>query len=430
MLKTSVMAGSLGLTLPDILRLRAKAADNGAERKDTAVIQIWLGGGISQFESWDPKPEAPREIRGPWKSIPTALAGVHFCELLPRQARVLNKMAIIRSVWHKSSGHDGGTTICATGRSAKGHPSMGSVAAMFRRTSGFGVPSYVQMKAPTTANPTFLFNFNAHFLGNSFDPFNIGANPVTSSFEVPNLKLQEGLSLARLEERKGLLAKFDRLKRAGDEGGAVASMDHFQQAAFEMLTAEGTRQAFDLSREDPKLRERYGNHWWGQSALLARRLVEAGVTFVNINTGPDGIFWDIHGGSAGTVKDTMQMGCRDLDAMVSTLVEDIYERGLDKKVLVLVWGEFGRTPTINERAGRDHWPSVGSLALSGGGLRMGQVIGASDKIGGEPVERPIRPQDVLATVYNHLGIDPKGHLVNLSGQPIPILNDGKRIAEL
>ena len=429
-LKASVMAGTFGLTLPDILRLRAEAVAAGAERNDTAVIQIWLGGGISQFESWDPKPQAPREIRGPWKPIDTKLPGVRICELLPRQAQVLDKMAILRSVWHKDSGHAGGTTICATGKPRAGDPSTGSVTAKLRGPNGFGVPAYVQVKPPTTKNPSFLLNFNAQYLGNSYDPFNIEADAESESFKVPNLELVQGLSLERLADRRSLLAQFDRLNRYADASGGIAAMDHFQRAAFEMITGPRTREAFDLSREDPKLRERYGWHRWGQSALLARRLVEAGVTFVSINTGPDSIFWDIHGGSAGTVTDTMQMGCWHLDAMVATLVEDIYQRGLDKKVLLIVWGEFGRTPTINKRVGRDHWPQVASLVMAGGGFRMGQVIGESNEIGGEPRERAIRPQDVLATAYRHLGIDPRTHLYNLDGQPIPILHDGEVISEL
>ncbi len=427
-LKASVLAGGLGLTLPDILRLRAAAS--AGERKDTAVIQIWLGGGISQFESWDPKPDAPKEIRGPWKPIPTKLPGVQFCELLPRHAQVADKMAILRSVWHKDSGHAGGTTICATGKPQAGHPSTGSVTARLRGANGFGVPAYVQLKPPTTKNPTFLLNFNAQYIGSRYDPFNIETDPSSASFDVPNLQPARGISLDRLEDRKSLFSRLDRLRRHADANDGVASMDHFQRAAFELVTGTRTREAFDLSREDPKLRERYGLHRWGQSALLARRLVEAGVTFVSVNTGPDSIFWDIHGAEAGIVTDTMEWGCRRLDSMVSTLIEDIYDRGLDRDVLLVVWGEFGRTPIINKRAGRDHWPQVGSLILAGGGIRVGQVIGASDKIGGEPADRPLRPQDVLATIYHHLGIDPASHLHTFDGRPIPILSDGQVISEL
>ncbi len=431
-LQASVLAGGgIGLSLADILRLRA-AASSGKRRAadDTAIIQIWLGGGISQFESWDPKPEAPREIRGPWRAIDTRLTGVRFCELLPRQAKLADRMAIVRSFWHTDGSHAGGTTICATGKPQPGDPSAGSTVAKLRGSNGFGMPAYVQLKTPTTKNPTFVLNFDAQYLGSSFNPLDIEADPSSESFQVPNLEFAAGLSLDRLDDRRRLLTELDRYRRAADSSDGVASMDHFQQAAFEMLTAPRTRAAFDLGEEDPKLRDRYGRHRWGQSALLARRLVEAGVTFVSINTAPDSILWDIHGAEAGTVTDTMEMACLHLDAMVSTLTEDLYDRGLDRKVLLVVWGEFGRTPTINKRAGRDHWPKVGSLAFVGGGLRMGQVIGESDAKGAVPRERPVRPEDVLATMYHHLGIDPSIHFETFDGRPIPILSAGEAISEL
>ncbi len=431
-LGVSLVSGGLGLSLADVFRLRAAAEESrGASApQDTAVIQIWLGGGISQFESWDPKPDAPRGIRGPWKPLATNLPGVRFCELLPQQARIADKLAIIRSCYHTDSGHGQATTLCVTGKRPAGHPSNGSITTKLKGSNGFGVPAYVQLKEPTTANPTFLLNFNAHYLGGGCDPFNIEADPAAPKFQVPNLKLTSGLTLDRLDARHGLLAAFDRFSRLTESSTALESMDHFQQSAFELLTAPRTRDAFDLTREDPKLRERYGLHRWGQSALLARRLVEAGVTFVTINTGPDSIYWDIHGGGAGTVTDTMQDGCGRLDSMVSTLVEDIHQRGLDRKVLLLVWGEFGRTPKINDRVGRDHWPQVASLLLAGGGLRVGQVIGSSDAIGGVPASRPVMPEDVLATVYRHLGIDPRTHLHDLDGRPFPILDRGEVIQEL
>jgi hypothetical protein len=425
-----VTAGSVGLGLPEILRQRAHAASTGAPIKNTAVIQIWLGGGISQFESWDPKPDAPKEIRGPWKPIKTALPGVQFCELLPKHAKMADRMSFIRSVWHRDSGHPGGTTLCSTGKPQPGDPATGSIVAKMRGPNGFGVPAYVQMKPPTTSNPTFNEVFYASYLGAQYDPFDIVPDPSSDTFSVPNLALARGLSLDRLEDRKGLLQHFDRMARVADTSGAMSSMDHFQRSAFEMLTGPRTRKAFDLSQEDPRLRERYGRHRWGQSALLARRLVEAGVTFMTINTAPDCILWDIHGAEAGTVTDTMAWACWHLDGMVTTLIDDLTDRGLDKNVLVLIWGEFGRTPVINDRVGRDHWPNVGSLALFGGGLRMGRVIGASDKHGAEPADRPVTPQDVLATMYHHLGIDPSTHLYTQDDRPIPILHEGEAISEL
>ena len=428
-IKALVSAGTLGLTLPEILHLRA-AQPPQAERQDTAVIQFWLGGGISQFESWDPKPDAPKEIRGPWNPIPTSVPGVRFCELLPKQAKLAHKIAILRSVWHKDNGHGGGTTMGATGKRSAGDPSVGAVAAKIRGSNGLGLPAYVQMLPRTTLNPTFVLNFNAQYLGASYEPFNIYSDPGVETFTVPNLSLARGMSLDRMENRKSLLAHFDRMKRDADVGGKMESLDYFQRSAFEIMTGDRTREAFDLTQEDPQLRERYGRHRWGQSALLARRLVEAGVTFVNINTGPDCILWDVHGAEAGTITKTQQWASFHMDAAVTTLIEDLYERGLNKKVLLVVWGEFGRTPIINKRVGRDHWAAVASLMMAGGGMRMGQVIGESDARGAVPAERPIMAQDVVATIYRHLGIPLGTHFNTLDGRPIPILYDGQPIKEL
>ena len=429
-LKTSLMFGTAGLSLPQLLRAQEESTTVGSVAKDTAVIQIWLGGGISQFESWDPKPNAPEEIRGPWKPIATKLPGVQFCELLPRQAQLSDRMAIIRNVRHRNSGHAGATTICATGKPLSTEPSTGSIAAKMCGPVGFGVPAYVQMKPHTTYNPTFGENFYARYLGARYDPFDILADPSSESFTVPNVTLTRELSLERLDDRQRLCARLDRLAHMADFSSKMSSLDHFNQSAFEMIGGPRTSRAFDLKQENPRLRERYGLHRWGQSALLARRLVEAGVRFVTINTGPAGVLWDIHGGTAGTVGPTMQWANWHMDQMVSTLIEDLYARGLDQKVLLLIWGEFGRTPIINKRAGRDHWPNVGSLALVGGGFRMGQVIGASDEKGAQPGESPIRPQDVLATMYHHLGINPKTLLYTQDGRPTPILSEGKIISQL
>jgi len=438
-----------GLSLPDLLRARARASSAGQTAKDTAVIQLWLGGGPSQFETYDPKPHSPKEIRGPWKAIDTNLPGVQFCELMPRQAQMADKLAIVRSVHHERSDHGGGIVVCSTGKRMGVEPSTGSIVAKMRGPNALGMPAYAHVGFRPTANLTFGASFKANYLGASYDPFYIEGDPTSDDFEVPNLELAGGVSLDRLGDRKSLLAQFDRLRRVADRSGMFDSMDHFQQAAFEMVTGPRAREAFDLSREDPRLRDRYGvtrtdfvpaaapkvrvaegRHRWGQSLLLARRLVEAGVTFVTVNTDPQSFTWDIHGAGAGTVTDTMQLAGEQLDMMLAALVEDLYQRGLEKKVLVLVWGEFGRTPQVNERVGRDHWPAVFSVLLAGGGLKVGQVIGASDSKGALPKDRPLQPEDVLATMYRHLGIDPQSTFVNHAGRPVPILPFGEVIREL
>lgn len=427
-IQASVSAGTLGLTLPEINALRA--AQPLESRKDTAIIQFWLGGGISQFESWDPKPDAPQGIRGPWKPISTNVPGTRVCELLPKQAKMADKYTILRSVWHTDNGHGGGTTMGATGKRRAGDPSVGSVTAKLRGANGLGMPGYVQLLPRTTLNPTFLLNFNAQYLGATYEPFNIFDNPAADTFTVPNLRIPSGVTLDRLEDRRGLLAQFDQIQKQADSGAVLDAMDHYQKAAFEIMMGPRTREAFDLKQEDPRLRERYGRHRWGQSALLARRLVEAGVTFVNINTAPDCILWDVHGAEAGNITKTQHWASLHMDAAVTTLMEDLYARGLDKKVLLIVWGEFGRTPIINPRVGRDHWAPVASLILAGGGMRMGQVIGASDDKGAVPAERPIMAQDVVATLYHHLGIPLNTHFNTLDGRPMPILYDGEPIKEL
>lgn len=428
LIQASVTAGTLGLTLPEILHLRA--AQDVARRKDTAVIQFWLGGGISQFESWDPKPEAPKEIRGPWSSIATNLPGVRICELLPKQARLADKYAVIRTVWHTDNKHGGGTTICSTGKKKAGDPSVGSIAARVRGPNRFGLPPYVQLKPVSTLNPAFILNFNAQYLGAAYDPFDIEDSPAADTFSVPNLRMLKGISLDRLESRRELLQQLDGAQRGAEHSARAESLDQFQRAAFEMMTAPRTREAFDISEEDPQLRERYGRHRWGQSALLARRLVEAGVTFVNINTGPSSIIWDTHGGGSGTIGKTQQFNSLHMDGAVSTLIEDLYQRGLNKKVLLVVWGEFGRTPIINDEFGRDHWSTVGSLIVAGGGMRMGQVIGATDAKGAAAIERPVKAQDVIATIYHHLGIPLNTHFETHDGRPVPILDEGELIREL
>ena len=425
--KSTVALGGLGLPMSQLMALQSGSA---SPPKDTAIIQIWLGGGISQHESWDPKPEASSAVRGPWGTIPTGHPGVRFCELLPLQAKMTDKFVVVRSFRHAVGDHGGGTTICATGRRAAGNPSFGSVAAKLHGANGFGVPSYVQFKPITNRNPAFQLSFNAQFLGGSYNPFEILGDPNSESFNIPDLELAQGVTTSRMAERQSLVSGLDRLARFADTSSEVASLDFFQRSALELLTSQRTREAFDLSLEDPKVRDRYGRHRWGQSALMARRLVEAGVTFVTINTAPDSILWDIHGGEAGVVGDTMQQLNGRMDQLVTALITDLYERGLDKRVLLVVWGEFGRTPIINPRAGRDHWPNVGSLLLSGGGFRMGQVLGASDDVGGEPTERPISPQDVLATMYRHLGIDPREYVYTLDDRPVPILEEGELIHEL
>jgi uncharacterized protein (DUF1501 family) len=415
-----------GLALPDLLRLRAAETAAGRSAADTAVILIWCDGGPSQFETYDPKPEAPAEYRGQWKPIQTRLPGVQFCELLPKQAQLADKLTIIRSCAHKESGHGSAVKNLNTGYlhppgTNEGiflYPSVGSVVARVREGQPGNLPHNVNIPVAGVFKGDIG---GGAYLGTAYDPF--AANPVDGpkAVQVPG-----ELTAERLQHRKALLTSLDRLRRDADASGMMEGMDSFTRQAFEMVTGKAAREALDLSRESAATRENYGSavergHSWGQSLLLARRLVEAGVSFVTVGCGG----WDDHG--QDLVKD-MPRRAPIYDAAVSALVEDLYERGLAKKVAVLIWGEFGRTPRIN-KGGRDHWPSSMSVLLAGG-LKMGQVIGSTNDKGERPKDRPLHPNDVLATLYRYLGIDPTQAFVNPQGRPIPILPHGEPITEL
>jgi uncharacterized protein (DUF1501 family) len=417
-----------GLCLPNLLRLRAAEQSSGRQTADTAVILLWMDGGPSQFETYDPKPDAPAEYRGPFGTIRTNVTGIHIGEMLPRHARIADKFAIIRSVAHRESGHGSAVKNLNTGYlhppgTNEGtflYPGVGAIVAKAREQERRGLPHYVCV--PTAG----IFKGDVGggaYLGSAYDPFAANPNDGAAALIPP-----ADLSPARLQNRRTLLNDLDRLRRDVDASGMMEGMDAFTRQAFEMVTGPAARQALDLGRESASVRNRYGTAVeqrgvsWGQSCLLARRLVEAGVSFVGIGMGG----WDDHGEG---ITQKLPQRARIYDAAVTALIEDLYARGLDKKVLVLAWGEFGRTPRIN-RGGRDHWPSSMSVMLAGGGLRMGQAIGSTNARGERPLDRPLHPNDVLATVYRHLGIDHRRAFVNPQGRPIPLLPHGDPIAEL
>jgi hypothetical protein len=279
-----------------------------------------------------------------------------------------------------------------------------------------GLPAYVTVPS----NPPVA---NAAYLGAAYNPFTAGGDPNDPNFSVRDLQGPKRIDMARVQKRKDLLATFDRMRRDVDAGGTAQGMDRFYSEAFEIVTGPAAREAFDINKEDPKLRDRYGRHTWGQSCLLARRLVEAGVTFVTVNMGG----WDTHGNNFNSLKTN---NLPKFDQAFAGLVEDLAQRGLDKKVLVFVMGEFGRTPRINSQAGRDHWPGASSIVYAGGGLKMGQAVGATDRRAEYPADRPYGPQDVLATVYHVLGIDQHAVFIDDGNRPVPIAPYGNPIPEL
>jgi hypothetical protein len=448
-LSASLLAGGAGLAVSDILRLRSLAAERGAVAPDTSVIQIWLGGGPSQFETFDPKPLAPAEVRGPYKAIPSELPGVAVCEMLPLTASVLHKTTLIRSFSHPYDDHFGVTRWCLAGRreadNSNAYPSLGSIASRFRGARQPGMPAYVMLSEEPVMHHHLFDAMGPGYLGVAHSPFAVLQDPYQPEFQHDRLRSATGsfelandVTLDRINDRGALLASLDRLPRQLDSK-QKDGLDPFVRLALELVTSAKARRAFDLNEEPTATRERYGSHRWGQMALLARRLVEAGVTFVTLNTAPDCLRWDWH---VSVVRENrpqpgpggpnvgMELSGPPLDRALAALIADLGERELCRNVMLVVWGEFGRSPRINVSGGRDHWPRLGNVLLAGRGLKTGQVIGGSSPDGGLPAERPISPGDVLATLYKHLGIDPNQNAVNRLGRPIPLLPEGRAIDEL
>jgi hypothetical protein len=414
--------GLAGLTLSDHLRLKAAQAEKGKTTKDTSVILLWLGGGPSHIDMYDLKPAAPVEFRGEFKEIATNVSGIRIGEHLPLEAKHMDKMSIVRSVTHTNAGHGMGTHWMLTGYvptieiNDNLNPSCGSVVAKMRGANAPRLPAYVCVPNPPPSA-------NAAYLGASYNPFNPASDPNNPNFQVRDLRLTPRVDLRRFKNRRDLLKGLDNLRRDVDIQGTAKGLDTFYKDAFEIVTSKDCQRAFDIHSEDPRLRDKYGRNSWGQSALLARRLVEAGVTYVTVNMGG----WDTHSNNFQSLK------TRNLpmyDRALASLVEDLLERGLSKKVLVISYGEFGRTPRINTQAGRDHWPGAMSVIFAGGGLKMGQVIGSTDPRAEYPKTRAASPQDMLATMYHVLGIDYRHEFKDAGQRPIPILNQGVPIAEL
>lgn len=437
-----LQAGTLalgGLGLADVLAARAAA---GEAKKDTSVILLYLAGGPSHLETYDLKPEAPIEYRSIFRPTTTNVPGLEICELFPLQAKLADKFSIVRSLHHDVNIHSDGGIVVLTGKkpavldptsqSKSQHPDFGSVASRVRGMGQNVIPPYVGIPGRT-------YMTQPVYLGAQHAPFEVG-DPSQRNYRAPQFSLSSG-NAGRLLDRKQLLAQVDKFRRENDPSGNVRAGDQFRDMAFDLLASPKAAAAFDLSKEKDALRDRYGRHLWGQGCLLARRLAEAGTAVVSltINTpksGQEFTNWDDHIMNAmrpGHFGDYMKVRLPYLDESLSALIEDIYARGLDRKILVVVVGEFGRTPRLSHNAqgtGRDHWPQAYSALVSGGGLKMGQVVGATNPKGEFPTERPCTPQDLLATIYRHLGIDTTQTFPDYSGRPIYILDEGNPIREL
>jgi hypothetical protein len=418
----------MGLTLPAVLECQARAASQGRRTRDISLIFVFLHGGLSTIDTWDLKPDAPSEFRGEFRPIATRVPGVRITEHLPRTAKQMDKISLIRSFRHHNSDHGPADHYILTGYFPQAgfnpgltpnnqRPAHGAIIARKLGPRG-SVPPYVCL-------PRMHPSAGAAYLGSSAAPFVIDADPNAPGFVVPDVIPPPTLKMSRVQDRKRLLAELDRFRR-GTEGRtnhAAEAVSVFQQKAFDLMTAPAARKAFDIHAEPERLRDRYGRTALGQSCLMARRLVEGGVRCVTI----DHSNYDTH-------NNNFQMLKRDLlpslDAALATLFQDLADRGLLDTTLVVITGEFGRTPRINKDAGRDHWGSAFTVALGGGGIRGGRAVGASDRRAEKPADDPYGPEDLAATMYHLLGIDPNEEFYTPEGRPVKIVNGGRVIDPL
>jgi hypothetical protein len=406
----------LGLSLSQLL-----ASDQpGRQTRAKSVILVYLGGGISHHDSFDMKPDAVEQIRGKYKGIPTSVPGLNICELLPKTAKIMDKVTLVRSGTHDNDHHETATNWVLSGRfgSAFGdHPAIGSIVAHETGFSGM-VPPYVAVPK----NPAFTWELGKSvWLGGRCESFKAG-NPNDANYRVRDLSQPGGVTPQILERRKSLLAAVDHLAATVKGNDQMATYDEFGRKAAEMVLSPQAQAAFGIDKEDAKLRDEYGRTEFGQSALLARRLVENGVRFVTVNYSG----WDHH----SDIFKSLDKKLPDFDTGYSALIRDLDQRGLLKDTLVLTMGEFGRTPKVNDKGGRDHWGRAGSMLWAGAGVARGKVIGATDKNGAFVTDRPVRPADVAWTVYDALGIDPAKELHTPEGRPVSILAEGAPVGEL
>jgi uncharacterized protein (DUF1501 family) len=427
-----VQAGALGgFGLGGLLK--ARAAQAPARRTDTSVILFWMSGGPGHMETWDPKPDAVAQFRGPFGATRTAIPGVQFGELLPNQARLADKLSVVRSVHHGSGDHTKGNHWMLTGFEgpafnapdfmSQKRPSMGSAAARLRGPNRPGMPAYAAV--PHLRGGTDNFFHYAAYLGRANNPFVAESDPNLPDFRVRNLSLPGDLPFARLDDRRGLVDSLDTARRTADR---TPDADPFRQQAFSLLTSPAAARAFDINAEPVKVRDAYGRHTYGQSALLARRLVEAGVTFVTVNCVP----WDHHAtaGRHSTIEGG-KLFIPPFDRALAALVKDLIDRGLYERTLVVAMGEFGRTPRMNAEGGRDHWGNTFSVLFAGGGLKMGQVVGRSTAKGEYVADRPTTPQDVTATVFHQNGVTaPEVAFPDPELRPRYLVEHGEPIHEL
>jgi hypothetical protein len=421
------LGGLFGAGFTDMLRLRSVAGDaaaNGPRAK--SCILIWLDGGPTHYETFDPKPEAPSEVRGEFDPIATKVPGFHFSQHMTRLAAIADKFSIVRSIRHDQGNHGAGNHYMVTGAPPRVpvgcgafvsfHPSMGSVVASERGHKN-GLPAYFSLPSMTRSG-------GPSFLGATYGPFVVGDDPNGANFRVRDVAIPKGLAEGRFDSRRDLRSQVDKLARINDKAAAdpVNALDEYYRQGYDLVASKDAQLAFDIHSEPAETREAYGRNSFGQRALLSRRLVEAGVPFITLNEGG----WDHH----TKLFETCSKRLPTFDQTVATLIEDLERRGLLASTLVLVLGEFGRTPKINKDAGRDHWSNAMSVLMAGGGTPGGIILGATDRAGYNAVERVLSPENFVSTVYRKLGIDPDKMVYTPQGRPAHLVSDPAPIAEL
>jgi hypothetical protein len=430
-------ASIAGLGMPQLTKLRAAAEQ---PTRNTSCILIWLDGGPGHMDMYDMKPDAPELYRGIWRPIRSRVPGFDVTELYPKQARITNLFSVVRSLHHDTGDHFAGGHRMLTTKdmgvsgvnNMQRFPGIGAFVSREVGPRRRGMPAYVGVPHASSIglNPGY---FGGHMLGAQHNPFQPGGDPNSPNYDVQNLNLAQGLTVERLEDRRTLNNHFDRMLRDLDNRGTAQAMDRFSQEAFEFVTGPAAREAFNINREDPRLRDRYGRHNWGQSALLARRLIEAGSTFVAVHLGG----WDHHWDLQPSYERLLPI----VDSLVYGLFTDLNERGLLDQCLVMLGGEFSRTPRMNDGGnggaprsmgtpGRDHWGNSMFWLMGGGGVRGGTLVGSTDRLGERPHSRPVTPCNIHATIYNVLGIDPRIQVTDGSGRPVNVLDDPTPINEL
>ncbi len=415
----------LGGGLADVLRLRAAASVTSAPAAKSCIL-VWQDGGPTHYETFDPKPDAPKEIRGELKPIATRVGGMYFSEHLQKLAALADRLAVVRSIRHDQGNHGAGNHYMMTGAPPRipvgcgafvsFHPSLGSVVA-HQRPAPAGLPAYFSM-------PSMSRSGGPNFLGARYAPFVVADNPSLAEFRVRDVAIPRGLTEGRFDSRRDLRKQLDQMQRIHDQasGDPVAALDEHYEQGYQLVSSKEAQAAFDVNREPDRIRDAYGRTPFGQRALLARRLVEAGVPFVTLYEGG----WDHHADIFPALKKRLP----GFEATIATLIEDLSQRGLLDSTLIVVLGEFGRTPKINDRGGRDHWSNAMSVLFAGGKTPGGQVVGATDSKGYNAVERILSPENFAATIYTKLGIDPGKILYAPNGRPVHLVSDPTPIREL